>query len=46
VANNRDINEWYKKIPKSIVLSEINDHRVTKWQSEQKAQLQNHFFPE
>jgi ribonuclease HI len=33
-ANNRGINECYTRIPKSTVLSELNDHSVTKWQSE------------
>jgi ribonuclease HI len=29
-ANNRDINECYKRIPKSTVLSELNEQSVTK----------------
>ena len=33
-ATSRDINEGYKRIPKSTVLSELNDHSATKWQSE------------
>ena len=33
-VSSREINEGYKRIPKSTVLSEINDHSVTKWQSE------------
>jgi ribonuclease HI len=33
-ANKRGINECYTRIPKSTVLSELNDHSVTKWQSE------------
>jgi len=48
-ANNRDINECHKKIPKSMVLSELNDHRVTKWQSEwnhtTKGAITKSFFP-
>jgi ribonuclease HI len=33
-ATSRDVNECYKRIPKSTVLSELNDHSVIKWQSE------------
>ena len=33
-ATNSDINEYYKRIPKSKVERELSDHSVTKWQSE------------
>jgi ribonuclease HI len=33
-ASNNDVNECYKNIPKSKVLSELNEVSVTKWQSE------------
>jgi len=33
-ATNGDIDECYKRIPKSSVISEISDLGVTKWQSE------------
>jgi ribonuclease HI len=33
-ATNRDINECYRRIPKSTVKRELREHSVTKWQSE------------
>jgi uncharacterized membrane protein YheB (UPF0754 family) len=33
-ATSREINECYKKIPKSAVLSELSEHSATKWQGE------------
>jgi hypothetical protein len=33
-ATNSDINECYKRIPKSTVKRELSDRSVTKWQSE------------
>jgi hypothetical protein len=33
-ATSREINECYKRIPKSAVLSELSEHSVTKWQGE------------
>jgi ribonuclease HI len=48
-ATSREINECYKRIPKSTVLSELNDHSVTKWQSEwdhtTKGAITKLFFP-
>jgi hypothetical protein len=34
ITTSRDINECYKRIPKSSVLRQLNNHSVTKWQSE------------
>ena len=48
-ANSRDINECYKRIPKSTVLRKRSDHSVTKWQSEwdntTKGAITISFFP-
>jgi ribonuclease HI len=33
-ATNRDINECYKRIPKSTVKRELRDNSAIKWQSE------------
>jgi ribonuclease HI len=33
-ATSREINECYKRIPKSPVLSELSEHSATKWQGE------------
>jgi len=33
-TTNADINECYMKIPKSVVLSELSEIRVEKWQKE------------
>jgi hypothetical protein len=48
-ASNNDINECYKRIPKSTVLSKINELSVTKWQSEwchtTKGAITKSFFP-
>ena len=48
-ASENDINECYKRIPKSEVLSELNEVSVTKWQSEwdltTKGAITKSFFP-
>jgi hypothetical protein len=48
-ASNNDITECYKKIPKSEVLSELNEVSVTKWQSDwdltTKGAIMKSFFP-
>jgi hypothetical protein len=33
-ATSREINECYKRIPKTAVLSELIEHSATKWQGE------------
>jgi len=33
-ATNSDINECYKRTPKSTVRRELSDYSVTKWQNE------------
>ena len=48
-ATSKGINECYKRIPKSTVMSELGDHSLTKWQSEReqstKAAITKSFFP-
>jgi len=48
-ATNGDIDECYKRIPKSTVISELSDLSVTKWQSEwdhtTKGAIMKAFFP-
>jgi hypothetical protein len=48
-ATDSDINECYKRIPKSTVKRELSDYSVTKWQSEwnysTKGAITKTFFP-
>jgi hypothetical protein len=48
-ATSREINECYKRTPKSAVLSGLNEHSVTKWQGEwdltAKGATKKSFFP-
>jgi hypothetical protein len=48
-ATSRDINVCYKRNPKSAVLRELNELRVTKWQREwdntTKGEITRNFFP-
>jgi hypothetical protein len=48
-ATSREINECYKRIPKSAVLRELSEHSVTKWQGEwdhtTKGAITKSFFP-
>jgi hypothetical protein len=48
-ATSREINECYKRIPKSTVLSELSEHSVTKWQVEwdhtAEGAITKSFFP-
>jgi hypothetical protein len=48
-AISREINECYKRIPKSAVLSELSERSVTKWQGEwdhtTKGAITKYFFP-
>jgi len=48
-AINGDLDECYKRIPKSIVINELRDFSVTKWQSEwdhtTKSAITKSFFP-
>ena len=49
-AANQNIKESYKRVPKSVVLSELEDKSVEKWQSEwtqsTKGRTTKEFFPE
>jgi len=48
-ATNGDIDECYKRVPKSTVISELSDLSVTKWQREwdhkTKGAITKSFFP-
>ena len=48
-ATNGDIDKFYKRIPKSTVISDLSDLSVTKWQSEwdhtTKGAITKSFFP-
>jgi hypothetical protein len=48
-ATSREINERYKRTPKSAVLSGLSEHGVTKWQGEwdltAKGATMKSFFP-
>ena len=48
-ATNGDIEECYRRIPKSAVINELSDRSVTKWQSEwdhtTKGAITKSFFP-
>jgi hypothetical protein len=48
-ATSREINECYKTIPKSTVLSELSEYSATKWQGEwdhtTKGAITTSFFP-
>ena len=48
-ANNKDIEERYTKIPKSVVISEIQEQSLKRWQREwmetTKGAITKAFFP-
>jgi IS1 family transposase len=48
-AKNADITECYKKVPKSVVISELGERSVEKWQREwdqiTKGEITKEYFP-